>query len=90
MYVIVTLPIGEASFSRCEIDQFGVNGELEVVRMQDGETVRTFQEGEWLHATVFDHHDYPLYWFSAPKSGQTLQDTKVVELDFYAGEDGDL
>lgn len=68
--VLVTLPIGEASFSSCTVDEFSIGGTLEVTACGaplEGLTMRTYGPGEWDHATVYDDQGYPLYWFDAPK-----------------------
>lgn len=68
--VTVQLPIGEATFSRCTIDEFCLET-LEVTACGaplDGLTMRIFRPGEWLAATVYDERGNPLYWWNAAKT----------------------
>lgn len=52
-YVRVVLPIGEATFPRCEADVFQ-KGILTITAIDDGYVMRNYEPGEWREAVAYD------------------------------------
>lgn len=52
-YVRVTLPIGEATFPRCDADEF-TTGVLTITSQDDGYVMRDYQPGEWIEVVAYD------------------------------------
>lgn len=60
-YVRVTLlPVGEATFPRCDVDEF-VKGVLTVTSMDDGYVMREYQPGQWAEAVAYDAFGHVSY-----------------------------
>jgi hypothetical protein len=60
----------------CTIDMFEA-GTLTISSTRTGEIVQMVYPGEWLHATVYDLDDYPLFWFSPDEDGKQEEDPQA-------------
>jgi len=63
---VTRVPCGEASFPRCQADEF-IKGVLTITSMDDGYEMRVYAPGEWAEATAFDAFGHISYYLSGGK-----------------------